>query len=43
MGQSADGRLVVVSHVDRGENVRIISAREASRAERKDYENGDFP
>lgn len=43
MGQSDDGRLLVVSHTDRGENIRIISAREASRAERKDYEDGDFP
>lgn len=43
MGLSADGRLLVVSHTDRGDRVRIISAREASRAERKDYEDGDFP
>ncbi len=43
MGQSADGRLLVVSHTDRGGNIRIISARPASRAERKDYEDGDFP
>ncbi|MBA4067074.1 MAG: hypothetical protein C0501_25865 [Isosphaera sp.] len=43
MGLSADGRLLVVSHTDRGENVRIISARVASPAERRDYEDGDFP
>ena len=43
MGQSADGRLLVVSHTDRDENIRIISARVASRAERRDYENGNFP
>ena len=43
MGQSADGRLLIVSHADRGENIRIISAREASRAERRDYEDGNFP
>lgn len=43
MGQSADGRLLVVSHTDRGENIRIIIARVASRAERKDYEDGNFP
>ncbi len=43
MGQSAEGRLLIVSHTDRGENVRIISARVASRAERKDYEDGNFP
>lgn len=28
---------------DRGGAVRIISAREATRAERKDYEDGNFP
>ena len=43
MGLSADGRLLVVSHTDRGENVRIISARVASRPERKEYEDGSFP
>lgn len=43
MGQSADGRLLVVSHTDRGENIRIISARVASRVERRDYEDGNFP
>ena len=43
MGTSADGRLLVISHTDRGENVRIISARPASRAERRDYEDGSFP
>lgn len=43
MGTSADGRLLVVSHTDRGETIRILSAREATRRERKDYEDGDFP
>jgi uncharacterized DUF497 family protein len=43
MGLSAAGRLLVVSHTDRGERVRIISAREATRSERKDYEDGNFP
>lgn len=43
MGRSADDRLLVVSHTDRGENIRIISARLASRAERRDYEDGNFP
>src|SRR5947209_2377507 len=43
MGTSATGRLLIVSHTDRGEKVRIISAREASRAERRDYEDGNFP
>ena len=43
MGGSADGRLLVISHTDRGEKIRIISARSANRAERKDYEDGNFP
>ena len=43
MGVSVDGRLIVVSHTDRDDVVRIISAREATRRERKDYEDGNFP
>jgi uncharacterized DUF497 family protein len=43
MGLSATGRLLIVSHADRGDLVRIISAREATRGERKDYEDGNFP
>ena len=43
MGMSVDGRLLLVSHTDRADAVRIISAREASRHERKDYEDGNFP
>ena len=43
MGLSVTGRLLIASHTDRGEKVRIISAREASRGERKDYEDGNFP
>jgi uncharacterized DUF497 family protein len=43
MGYSAEGRLLIISHTDRGDVIRIISAREASRAERKDYEDGNFP
>jgi uncharacterized DUF497 family protein len=43
MGLSTDGRLLVISHTDRGERIRIISAREASRTERRDYEDGNFP
>jgi len=37
------GRIIEVSHTDRGEKVRIISARKASRRERRDYEDGNFP
>lgn len=43
MGTSASGRLLVVAHADRGDVIRIISARPATRRERKDYEDGDFP
>jgi uncharacterized DUF497 family protein len=43
MGLSAAGRLLIVSHTDQGDKIRIISAREASRGERKDYEDGNFP
>jgi hypothetical protein len=43
MGMSIAGRLLVVSHTDRGDVVRITSAREATRRERKDYEDGNFP
>ena len=40
IGLTFAGRLVVVSHVDRGEAVRLISARVATRRERKTYEQG---
>ena len=43
MGTSEAGRLLIVSHTDREDKVRLISAREASRRERKDYEDGNFP
>jgi uncharacterized protein len=41
LGESEKRRLLVVVFTDRGENIRIISARPASRRERKDYEEGD--
>lgn len=37
-GVSVDGRLLAVSHTERGSSVRIISARLATRTERKIYE-----
>ena len=37
-GMSSVGRVLVVSHTDRGSIVRIISARPATRYERKVYE-----
>ena len=39
MGHSTENRLVVVAHVDRSEQVRIISARLATRRERRKYES----
>lgn len=38
IGQSERRRLVVVAHVERGDLIRIISARRATRRERKTYE-----
>ena len=40
IGSSYSGRLLVVVHCDEDENLRIISARAATRRERKDYEEG---
>ena len=38
VGKSKQNRLLVVVHVDRGERIRIISARLATNYERKTYE-----
>ena len=38
VGTSQAGRLLIVAHTDRADNVRIISARTTTRKERKDYE-----
>ena len=38
MGNSSKGRVLVVAHTERGDVLRIISARPASAAERKRYE-----
>ncbi len=40
MGQSHQGRLLIVSYTEREEIVRIISAREVTRKERESYEEG---
>jgi uncharacterized protein len=37
-GFSSEGVLLVVSHTDRGDTTRIISARLATRKEKKSYE-----
>ena len=38
LGRSHRQRLLVVVHTERRDNIRLISARRASRRERKDYE-----
>jgi uncharacterized DUF497 family protein len=38
MGQSSAGKLLVVSHIEEGDTIRIISARRATSHERGDYE-----
>ena len=42
VGVSHEGRLLIVSHAERGDHIRIISARELTRDERSAYEEGDF-
>jgi uncharacterized DUF497 family protein len=41
LGTSGQGRLVVVVHADRVDNIRIIGARLATRRERATYEEGE--
>ncbi len=42
IGFSARGRVLIVVHTERGENIRIISCRKATTSERRDYEEGYF-
>lgn len=41
IGQSSVRRLIVVVHVDRGSRIRLVSARPATRKERKQYEQAN--
>ena len=41
IGNSYKNRLLVVVHTERGNKVRIISTRRATRKERKQYEEND--
>jgi len=41
IGESRKRRVLVVAHTDRGGVIRIISARKATRRERKFYEEGN--
>jgi len=40
VGESGSGRLLVVAYTERGSTVRLISARRATRREKKAYEEG---
>ncbi len=39
IGHSSRHRILVVAFTERGDTIRIISARKADREEREDYEN----
>jgi uncharacterized protein len=41
IGMSNLGRLLIVSHTDRENRIRIISARSANRQEKRFYEEGN--
>ena len=38
IGKSANNHIIVIVHTERGQHIRIISARRASKKERKQYE-----
>jgi uncharacterized DUF497 family protein len=38
VGMSSAGRILIVAHMDRDEDIRIISARKTTQRERKHYE-----
>jgi uncharacterized DUF497 family protein len=38
IGMSTNRRLIMVAHTERGDRIRIISARELTRSERETYE-----
>ena len=40
IGYSNTGKVIFMSHCPRGDRIRIISARKATRRERKQYEEG---
>ncbi|MDH6098652.1 BrnT family toxin [Anabaenopsis sp. FSS-46] len=41
IGLSSANRILIVSHTDRADRVRIIIAREGTRNERRFYEDGE--
>lgn len=40
VGQSSQERLLIVSYTERGDSIRLISAREVTRSEQESYEEG---
>jgi uncharacterized DUF497 family protein len=40
IGQSNQRRILIVSYAERNNAIRLINAREVTRSERKDYEEG---
>lgn len=40
VGVAETGRLLVVVHAEEGDRIRVISARQATRRERRTYEQG---
>lgn len=40
IGESNRGQLLIVSYTEKGNSIRLISAREVTRAEREAYEEG---
>lgn len=40
IGQSQQGRLLMMSYIERNDTIRIISSREVTRMEQKEYEEG---
>jgi|GEM_PF-3778706 hypothetical protein len=41
IGESSQGKLIIVSYTERGNSIRLISAREVTRTEREAYEKGE--
>lgn len=42
IGISANGQVLVLTHTERGEKIRIINCRKATSRERRFYEEGSF-
>jgi len=40
VGESNQGHLLIVSYTERGDSIRLVSAREVTRIEREVYEEG---